>query len=47
VTTLQTLAPGPHTLTVVWAYADDVITTPLLSQTIHISVTDSLPSPSG
>ncbi len=38
VTTLQTLAPGPHTLTAVWANADDVITTPLLTQTIHITV---------
>ena len=40
VTTLQTLAPGPHTLTAVWANADDVITTPLLTQTIHITVAD-------
>lgn len=47
VTTLQTLAPGPHTLTAVWANADDIITTPLLAQTIHITVTDSSPSPSG
>jgi hypothetical protein len=38
VTTLQTLAAGPHTLTAVWANADDVITTPLLTQTIHITV---------
>jgi hypothetical protein len=47
VTTLPTLAPGPHALTVVWADADDVITTPLLSQTIHVTVTDSSPSPTG
>jgi Domain of unknown function (DUF4399) len=40
VTTLQALSPGPHTLTAVWANADDVITTPLLTQTIHIAVTD-------
>ena len=39
VTTLPTLAPGSHTLTAVWANADDVITTPLLSQTIHVTVT--------
>ncbi len=39
VTTLQTLAPGPHTLTAVWTNADDVITTPLLSQAIHVTVT--------
>jgi hypothetical protein len=38
VTTLQTLVPGPHTLTAVWANADDFITTPLLTQTIHITV---------
>jgi Domain of unknown function (DUF4399) len=38
VTTLQTLAPGLYTLTAVWANADDVITTPLLTQTIHITV---------
>jgi hypothetical protein len=38
ITTLQTLAAGPHTLTAVWANADHVITTPLLSQTIHITV---------
>jgi hypothetical protein len=47
VTTLPTLAPGPHTLTAVWADADDVISTPLLSATIHVTVTDSSPSPSG
>jgi hypothetical protein len=47
VTTLPTLAPGPHTLTAVWADANDVISTPLLSQTVHITVTDSSPSPSG
>ncbi len=47
VTTLPTLAPGPHTLTAVWADANDVLTTPLLSATIHITVTDSSPSPSG
>jgi hypothetical protein len=46
VTTLRTLAPGPHTLTVVWAYANDALYTPLPSQTIHITVTSS-PSPSG
>ena len=38
ITTLQTLASGPHTLTAIWANADDVITTPLLTQTIHITV---------
>jgi Domain of unknown function (DUF4399) len=38
VTTLPTLAPGPHTLTAIWANADDVITAPLLTKTIHITV---------
>lgn len=47
VTTLPALVPGPHTLTVVWADAADVITTPFLSQTIHVTVTESSPSPSG
>jgi hypothetical protein len=39
VTTLRALAPGPHTLTAVWADAGDTIATPLLSQTIHVTVT--------
>ncbi len=47
VTTLPTLAPGPHTLTAIWADADDVITTLLLTQTIHVTVTESSPSPTG
>jgi Domain of unknown function (DUF4399) len=38
VTTLQALSSGPHTLTAVWANADDVIITPLLTQTVHITV---------
>jgi Domain of unknown function (DUF4399) len=38
VTTLQPLAPGLHRLTAVWVNAADVITTPLLTQTVHITV---------
>jgi uncharacterized protein DUF4399 len=39
VTTLPTLSPGSHTLTVVWANANEVISAPLLADTIHITVT--------
>jgi hypothetical protein len=43
--TLPTLAPGPHTLSVIFMNSKDVSNGPLVAETIHITVTSASSTP--